>query len=175
MIEIKFIPCSPDFRNDCASEQEMRVFHKSHELLMFSHINYIEMEEIESIEDSIKKSFHVPLLLVHSMDEPKMYEITLDEYRASFQDSQVNFMGLEKPKEFEYLNFSDSHRVKSNNYDRATWIIISLSKKVIHQKRNVYNIFMMFGDVGGLNDFLCLLISPVFGLFSDYLLNGDMV
>ena len=60
-------------------------------------------------------------------------------------------------------------------YDKATWIIISLSKKVIHQKRNVYNIFMMFGDVGGLNDFLCLLISPVFGLFSDYLLNGDMV
>ena len=34
---------------------------------------------------------------------------------------------------------------------------------------------MMFGDVGGLNDFLSLLISPVFGLFSEYLLNGDMV
>ena len=34
---------------------------------------------------------------------------------------------------------------------------------------------MMFGDVGGLNDFLGLLISPVFEFFSGYLLNGEMV
>ena len=108
MIEIRFIPCSPGFNNDCASEEEMRIFHRFHDLILISHINYIEMEEIESIDDSIKKSIHTPLLLKHSMDEPKLYRLTLDEYRASFQDSQVNFMGREQPKEFEYLNFSDN-------------------------------------------------------------------
>lgn len=53
--------------------------------------------------------------------------------------------------------------------------MISLSKKVVYQKRTVYDIFMMFGDVGGLNDFLGVLLSSVFGLFSDSLLNGAMV
>ena len=84
-------------------------------------------------------------------------------------------MGLEEPKEFNYLNLSDSYKVLNNAFDNSTKITISLSKKVNYQKRIVYDIFMMFGDVGGLNDFLGLLISTVFGLFSDYLLNGDMV
>ena len=52
---------------------------------------------------------------------------------------------------------------------------MTLSKRVVYQKRTVYDIFMMFGDVGGLNDFLGVILSSVFGLFSDYLLNGAMV
>ena len=84
-------------------------------------------------------------------------------------------MGLEEPKEFDYLNISDNYKVSSNSIDNSTKIWISLSKKINYQKRIVYDIFMMFGDVGGLNDFLGLLISPIFGLFSEFLLSGDMV
>ena len=84
-------------------------------------------------------------------------------------------MGLEEPKEFNYLNLSDSYKINSNPFGNSTNITISLSKKVNYQKRIVYDIFMMFGDVGGLNDFLGVLLSSFFGLFSDYLLNGAMV
>ena len=43
------------------------------------------------------------------------------------------------------------------------------------QKRVVYNVFMMFGDVGGLNDFLELILTAFFSLFSNQLLLGALV
>ena len=36
-----------------------------------------------------------------------------------------------------------------------------LSDKIIIQQRVVYDVFMMFGDVGGLYDFISLLLSSI--------------
>ena len=44
---------------------------------------------------------------------------------------------------------------------------LSLSHNIIVQKRSVYSFLMMFGDVGGLHDFISLILSAVFGLFSE--------
>lgn len=43
------------------------------------------------------------------------------------------------------------------------------------QKRVVYNILMMFGDVGGLYDFFGLFFATIFGLISQNLLLARMV
>ena len=53
--------------------------------------------------------------------------------------------------------------------------MIQLSKRVTFQKRLVYDVFMMFGDVGGLNDFLGLTLTAFFSLFSNQLLLGAML
>ena len=51
---------------------------------------------------------------------------------------------------------------------------LSISNKVHIQKRIVYDILMMFGDVGGLNDFAGLFLATVFGYFSEDLMIAKM-
>ena len=52
---------------------------------------------------------------------------------------------------------------------------MSLSSKVTKQKRVVYNVFMMFGDVGGLYDFFVLALASVFGLASEHFMFASLV
>ena len=54
-------------------------------------------------------------------------------------------------------------------------IVVNISNKVHIQKRFVYNILMMFGDVGGLNDFLALIFATIFGYFSENLMLARMI
>ena len=67
---IEFVPCSHDQRSDCQTEEEMKLFHADSTLVMASAINYIDLGEIESIQDSVKKSIYTPLALKHDMDNP---------------------------------------------------------------------------------------------------------
>ena len=53
--------------------------------------------------------------------------------------------------------------------------MINLSHKVIIQKRVVYDVFMMFGDVGGLRDFLGVFLASIFGFFSEEFFNAKIV
>ena len=48
--------------------------------------------------------------------------------------------------------------------------MMTLSAKVTKQKRVVYDVFMMFGEVGGLSDFLALVLGVIIGFFSERLL-----
>jgi len=50
-----------------------------------------------------------------------------------------------------------------------------LSKEVDIEKRKVYDVFMMFGDVGGLIDFQMLLLSAFFGHFSSKMMLSSLV
>ena len=54
-------------------------------------------------------------------------------------------------------------------------VAIYLSTEIKYQKRVVYDIFMMFGEVGGLRDFFILGLNPLFGLFSDQFLMASIV
>ena len=56
-----------------------------------------------------------------------------------------------------------------------TLINIWLTAETKISKRTVYNIFMMFSDVGGLNDFLGLLLATIFGFFSERLMLASLV
>ena len=49
-----------------------------------------------------------------------------------------------------------------------------LSEEVTIKKRVVYDIFMMLGEVGGLNDFLILIFAAFFGLFSGQFLLASL-
>ena len=52
--------------------------------------------------------------------------------------------------------------------------MIGLSSKVTVQQRVVYDFLMMFGDVGGLNDFIALALTSIFGLLSERLMQRDL-
>ena len=83
-------------------------------------------------------------------------------------------MGLSPPKELNYINFDNLIREVPNQISNVL-LHISLSGRVVKQKRIVYDVFMMFGDVGGLNDFLVLGLSIVFGFFSERYMIADFV
>ena len=86
-------------------------------------------------------------------------------------------MGLSEPKELNYLNFDKSSlKVSHRSFDQPHFsVMISLSNEVTVQKRIVYDMFMLFGDIGGLRDFLALILASVFGLFSEHLKTADLI
>ena len=94
----------------------------------------------------------------------------LDESKFILQDDMVNFMGLSRPKELEFLNFTpkDSRNEKDIAGEKDVFYEARfyLSDKVKIQKRVVLDIFAMFGEVGGLNDFIVLILTPFFSYLS---------
>ena len=76
-------------------------------------------------------------------------------------------MDLSSSKEVNY--FSTGERIIEfpfNEEGSPNAVILGLSKKVTMQNRIVYDVFMMFGDVGGLYDFIILACGSLFGFFS---------
>ena len=57
----------------------------------------------------------------------------------------------------------------------GTYFQFCLSKEVYVQKRVVYDIFMMLGDVGGLLDFILIVFKPVLGYLSSSCLTVSLV
>ena len=68
-----------------------------------------------------------------------------------------------------YLNF-DENIPNETFYDIKNllfFVEISLSNKIVKQKRIVYDLAMLLGEVGGLHDFLMLSLASIFGLLSN--------
>ena len=61
------------------------------------------------------------------------------------------------------------------NAQRGVAVLLHTSDKVKIQKRKVYNIFAMFGNVGGLMDFFSLILASIFGFYSDKFLEAQLV
>ena len=101
----------------------------------------------------------------------------MDEYRTKLYDDNINIMGLSEPTEINYVNYSGKYvAFQVNSEDTASLnIFFQLSQQVRMQKRVVYDVFMMFGDVGGLNDFLALVLASFFGLASERFLLASLV
>mmetsp|Transcript_47924 Transcript_47924/g.63427 ORF Transcript_47924/g.63427 Transcript_47924/m.63427 type:complete len:164 (+) Transcript_47924:349-840(+) len=85
-------------------------------------------------------------------------------------------MGLSEPKTLSYLN-TDPIVVDQSafGYQAPLTITVSLSSKVVKQKRMVYDIFMLFGDVGGFYDFFVIALATIFGATSEKLRVADLV
>ena len=54
-------------------------------------------------------------------------------------------------------------------------LVFTISQKIVHQKRIVYDTFMMLGDVGGLNDFFLIIFTATVGLFSERFMYAKLV
>ena len=85
-------------------------------------------------------------------------------------------MGLSEPKKINYLNFADvSKEYPFETKENPLKVNFYLSQKVTLSTRVVHDIFMMFGEVGGLYDFLALGIAIVLGFFSERQLMASLV
>ena len=103
----------------------------------------------------------------------------MNEFRIELQDDFINFMGLAAPKEIEFLNFyevTEKFSVVSDLAVHVSYLVeFTLSDRIVVQQRVVYDIFMMFGEVGGLNDFLVLVLASIFGPFSEKFLQVSLI
>ena len=101
-----------------------------------------------------------------SLSDPKVIELSMNEYRTELSDSMFNVMDLLEPHTVNYLNIAD-HSEETPSEHKYNEVRIWLDKNVTKQNRSVYGFLAMFGDVGGLNDFLILIIAPALGLVSE--------
>ena len=100
------------------------------------------------------------------------------EFNAELHDDRINFMGLNEPKIINYLNPDDliietPETLSQMQY--GTCFALSISNVVTKQKRVVYDIFMLFGDVGGLYDFIFLILASVLGFWSEAFMRSSLV
>ena len=109
-----------------------------------------------------------------SLDEPQYLIWSIDEFRTELYDDKINLLGLAPPKMVDYLSFRDNY-VEWPKGGHNFEVDFRLSRKVTSQKRVVYDVFMLFGDVGGLHDFISLILAPIFGMFSTRLLSAYLV
>ena len=79
------------------------------------------------------------------------------------KDDMINFLGLAPAKKIDYLNYSSIvHDAGFSESDGLFEVFFTLSGQVMIQKRLVLDIFMVFGEVGGVNDFFILVLQFLF-------------
>ena len=174
-IRMNFKPCLQSVDPSCASEEELRAWLKGHIFGIYVATNFIEMSEILPIEETLQTAINLILTAKIDLDQSQSKMLLLDEYRAELLDDNINLMGLTEPKQLNYLVYSDivSDYPVIDTYPFQASIF--LSEKVVMQKRVVLDIFMMFGEVGGLNDFSSIIVSPFFSFIAIRFLNASMV
>ena len=53
--------------------------------------------------------------------------------------------------------------------------MLTLSNQIFKEKRIVYDTFMMVGDVGGLNDFVTVILAYIVSNFSEYFMKTKLI
>ena len=84
-------------------------------------------------------------------------------------------MGFAKSKEINYINFNKLVREQTVNPYGEFGFFFNISNRIVIQKRTVYTLLMMFGDVGGLSDFLVLGLSAFFTMYEEPMMLASMV
>ena len=135
------------------------------------------MQEVESEASTLKQAAHVLWRDKISLENPKHFMLELVEQRAELKDSRFNLMELWPAKKISFLNFSENVVEDSffNPFPTSFGFSLVLSSKVTIQKRSVYDALMMFGDVGGLRDFLAVGLSAIFTFFADRMMLTSLV
>ena len=105
-----------------------------------------------------------------------MIQYTLEETRSKLEDGRLD-LGLKDPKQLNYLTYSSDRQLQPeySKEDIVMHFKFTLSNEVVVQKRVVYNMFTMFGDVGGLLDFILIVLTPIFSYFSSSLSSATLV
>ena len=133
------------------------------------------MKEVVAEEDTLKKATSFLWQGHVTVETPESYYINVDENRVELQDSRFNLNNLVPAKEFSFLNCNENVRKLAINAYGNFAISLSLSNKVIIHKRSIYSVLMMFGDVGGLSDFISFVLSGFLTFFADRMMLAAMV
>ena len=128
-------------------------------------INFSEFEDAESMIHSMAEMYYMREI---DLDNPQIVRLYLEEERTELYDDRLNFMGLTDPEVLHYMNMDKVLREMPQGWaSGAQTTLITLSKKVTLHKRIVYDTFMMLGDIGGLLDFIFLVLAAIFGFLSE--------
>ena len=122
------------------------------------------MEEVTTEEKQVQQKIERKTQVKIDYDKPQLMYIKANEHRVNLIDNRFNFLGLSRGKNFNYLNLERAELMP--NTDDKFQITIELSRNVFIQKRIVYDIFMMLGDVGGLFEIFLYTFSVVCGFVS---------
>ena len=138
--------------------------------------NFIDLKEVNPKNESVQQLQKLIIVKNIELDTPQRVVLAMEEYRTDLQDDILNFLNLAEPSEVNYINYSNTHDQFVDLVGNPPLTVhISLSRKVIIQSRVVYDIFMMLGEVGGLNDFFVLISSTILGYFSEQLLTASVI
>ena len=174
-IAISFMPCHENdlTQVECAEPEVYEKFTQEYSMVVFGAQHFIDFEQVDIEEDP--RESQMEILLWHKINE-KPFQLVkeLVEYQTELNDNTFNFMGMTEPRKISYLNF-DANQNSIELSTQYSTILLSLSSKVVKQKRIVYDIFMLFGDIGGVKDFLFFNSSFVFGIFSKKLMEASLV
>lgn len=82
---------------------------KSHVFQMIGTTNFIEMDQVLSIEETLQKQSDLLIWTKIDLEQPQLIKyLELEEFRTELYDDSINFMGLSDPKTLDYLNFDKS-------------------------------------------------------------------
>ena len=109
---INFIPCTG---SDCASHEEQKTFLANHNFVLTSRANYIDLEEVEPVENTLKSTIKFNLGKSIKLDEQSVIHLTMNEYRTELSDSMFNFMDLLEPQTVNYLNIGEIVEERPSN------------------------------------------------------------
>ena len=106
-------------------------------------------------------------------EKPQSYTAQFNEHRNELQDSRFNFMDIAHVQNLDFLNLEQIDETPYGLSENFA-IYLKLGNRIHIQKRIVYDFLMMFGDVGGLNDFFVLLFVAIFSSFADKLMLREL-
>ena len=105
---LQFLPCKEsDF---CASNTEIEAFLAENSFGLYVLENFIDLDEVKSLEESPELLLNNLLILDIKLDEVQTIDLTLKETRVELQDDILNLLGLAEPTELKYLNFNEYFR-----------------------------------------------------------------
>ena len=99
-----------DQPDKCVDKDTEKKFFDDYFFVAASANNYIDMEEINSVEESIK--YTTDVIYWDFIDIKKNYTTNyfLEEYRFEMQDDFINFMDLSERKSIKFLNVAAEDR-----------------------------------------------------------------
>ena len=180
-IDLNLKHCSIKERDDCFSDELIQQYMVRTALILQSQINFIDFFEVESEQQTLKKQEVTHLNVAGQKNAAVQATVELQEYRTELSDSWLPLLMFENSFELDYLNLEASPKISSLNtpdgehQEFSFQVYFVLSNEITIQRRVVYDVLMMFGDVGGLYDFLILLFAGIFDAYSSKLKNLALI
>ena len=170
---LQFLPCREVVF--CATQSEIETFLAQNTFFLFNVDNFINLDEVKPPEKSLEQVVNELLILNIKLDKVYSLDLTLEETRVELQDDILNPQGLIEPTEIKYLNFNKYFYEYQSKYNPGFTIQLRLDNTIQIQKRVVYNLLMMFGDVGGFHDIIRWLLPTIFTFFADKFIKADLI
>ena len=95
IVTITFRPYKAEGSTDCASKDDLNAFMKNHNFQMIGATNFINMDLVLPIEETLQQVNSLLILTKIDLEQPQINKILkLDEFRTELHDDNINLMGL---------------------------------------------------------------------------------